>query len=274
MKAVVAVRDPNALAELRRRGLDVAPAATLDEAAALCKEHEPQVVIVDEGLPYAQELVITVKAEVDGPDRDRLPVVLLEGSSDEKVGVRCVPDLSHPAAAVGDVVDKVKAIVMRRARQRRLFDQELVLRIKTAPDNVERAGDVFDRLIGLCGYTEEEQVRLGHTFREALGNAAEHGNKNDPERTIHVNYLRSGDRMSVVVTDEGKGFDTKAFLARAEEVSALEHTRSRRTNEARPGGLGVFIMKQTCDGIRFNDAGNSIYLMKFLPGHAPPTGVS
>jgi len=274
VKAVVAVRDPNALAELRRRGLDVAPAATLDEAAALCKEHEPQVVIVDEGLPYAQELVITVKAEVDGPDRDRLPVVLLEGKPDEAVGVRCVPDLCLPVGAVGDVVDKVKAIVMRRARQRRLFDQEVVLRIRTAPDNVERAGDVFDRLIGLCGYTEEEQVRLGHTFREALGNAAEHGNKNDPERTIHVNYLRSGDRMSVVVTDEGKGFDTKAFLARAEEVSALEHTRSRRTNEARPGGLGVFIMKQTCDGIRFNDAGNSIYLMKFLPGHAPPTGVS
>jgi anti-sigma regulatory factor (Ser/Thr protein kinase) len=274
VKAIVAVRDPNAVAELRRRGLEVAPAATLDEAAALCKEHEPQVVIVDEGLPYAQELVITVKAEVDGPDRDRLPVVLLEGKPEEPVGVRCVPDLSLPAAAIGDVVDKVKAIVMRRARQRRLFDQEVVLRIATAPDNVERAGDVFDRLISLCGYTEEEQVRLGHTFREALGNAAEHGNKNDPERTIHVNYLRSGDRMSVVVTDEGKGFDTKAFLARAEEVSALEHTRSRRTNEARPGGLGVFIMKQTCDGIRFNDAGNSIYLMKFLPGHAPPTGVS
>jgi hypothetical protein len=32
-------------------------------------------------------------------------------------------------------------------------------------------------------------------------------------------------------------------------------------------------MKQTCDGIRFNDSGNAIYLMKFLPGHAPPAGV-
>lgn len=271
MKAVVVARDPNVVAELRRRGLDVATAGSLDEAEAALKSHEPQVLIVDEGLPFAQDLVIAAKVDVDGPDRDRLPVVCLEDGAD--VGVRCVPDLRLPAGALAEVADRAKAMVVRRARQRRLFDQEVVLRVRTAPENVERAGDVFDRLISGCGYTEEEQVRLGHTFREAIGNAAEHGNKNDPSRTIHVNYLRSGDRVTVVVTDEGKGFDTKAFLARADNVSALEHTRSRRANEVRPGGLGVFIMKQTCDGIRFNETGNSIYLMKFLPGHAPPAGV-
>jgi hypothetical protein len=72
-----------------------------------------------------------------------------------------------------------------------------------------------------------------------------------------------------VITDEGPGFNTENFLARADEVSALEHTRSRRPTEARPGGLGVFIMKETCDGIGFNKTGNSIYLMKYLPGREP-----
>jgi anti-sigma regulatory factor (Ser/Thr protein kinase) len=276
VKVLAAVRDPAFVAELKKkeRGLDVRTAETMEEATGALQEHEPAFVVVDEQLPFAHPLTIAIKSEIDGPDRDRIPVVAIERSENNGVLLRCVPDLRFPAATpVGDVVSTAKAVVMRRARQRRLFDQEVVLKLKTTPEAVEQAGDVFERLTQIAGYAEEEQVRMTHTFREALGNAAEHGNKNDPARTIHINYLRAADRMTVVITDEGKGFDTKAFLARAEEVSALEHTRSRRSNEARPGGLGVFIMKQTCDKIGFNDAGNAIYLMKYLPGHAPPSGV-
>lgn len=277
MKVLAAVRDPAFVAELRRpdRGLDVRTATSMEEATAVLQEHEPAFVVVDEGFEFVHQLTIAIKSEIDGPDRDRIPVVALEHAGANGAAVRCVPDLRFPAStSPADVVQAAKALVMRRARQRRLFDQELVLKVKTQPDAVELTGDVFDRLMQIAGYAEEEQVRMGHTFREALGNAAEHGNKNDPSRTIHVNYLRAADRVTIVITDEGPGFDTKAFLARADEVSALEHTRSRRASETRPGGLGVFIMKQTCDKIGFNDAGNSIYLMKYLPGHAPPSGVS
>lgn len=276
MKVLAAVRDPVVLAELKRRerGLEVSTIDSAEDAATMLQELDPAFIIIDESVPFAQELTLTVKAEVDGPDRDRIPVICLERPDQNGVGLRCVPDLRFPAnTPVESVVQSAKAMVMRRARQRRLFDQEVVLRVRTMPEWVEQAGDIFEKLVGIAGYTEEEQVRLTHTFREAMGNAAEHGNKNDPQRTIHVNFLRSADRITVVITDEGKGFDTKSFLARADEVSALEHTRSRRANEVRPGGLGVFIMKQTCDRIGFNDAGNSIYLMKYLPGHAPPNGV-
>lgn len=277
MKVLAAVRDPAFNTELQRpeRGLELRLASTMEEATGVLQEHEPAFVILDEQLDLAHELTIAIKSEIDGPDRDRIPVVALERSDSGGVDVRCLPDLRFAAAtSAADVVQAAKALVMRRARQRRLFDQELVLELRTQPDAVELTGDVFDRLIQIAGYTEEEQVRLGHTFREALGNAAEHGNKNDPERMIHVNYLRAADRVTAVITDEGTGFDTTSFLARAEQVSALEHTRSRRANEVRPGGLGVFIMKQTCDKIGFNDAGNAIYLMKYLPGHAPPAGVT
>lgn len=276
MKVLAAVRDPAFVTELekRERGLEVRLADSMEAATGALQEHEPAFVIVDEQLPFAHELTIAIKSEIDGPDRDRIPVVAIERPEGNGVVLRCLPDLRFAAGtSATDLVASAKAMVMRRARQRRLFDQELVLKVKTMPEAVEQTGDVFDRLVAIAGYTEEEQVRLGHTFREAMGNAAEHGNKNDADRTIHVNYLRAADRVAVVITDEGKGFDTTKFLARAEEVSALEHTRSRRSNEARPGGLGVFIMKQTCDKIGFNDCGNSIYLMKFLPGHTPPTGV-
>jgi anti-sigma regulatory factor (Ser/Thr protein kinase) len=276
VKVLAAVRDPVLLAELKRRerGLELQTIDSADDAATVLQELEPAFVIIDETVPFAQDLTLAVKAEVDGPDRDRIPVVAIERHEANGIGLRCLPDLRFPSGtSMEALVQSAKAMVMRRARQRRLFDQEVVLQVRTMPEAVEQAGDIFERLVGIAGYTEEEQVRLTHTFREAMGNAAEHGNKNNPDRHIRVNFLRSADRITVVITDQGKGFDTKAFLARADEVSALEHTRSRRANEARPGGLGVFIMKQTCDRIGFNDAGNSIYLMKYLPGHAPPNGV-
>jgi serine/threonine-protein kinase RsbW len=180
-----------------------------------------------------------------------------------------IPDAQFEHAGAKDVVQMAQQIIMRRARQRRLFDQELILKVPTTPETVEQAGDILERFVQQAGYSEEDVVALSTTIREAIGNAAEHGNKNAPERTIHLNYLRTNDRVTIVVTDEGPGFDTEAFLARADEVSALEHTRSRRDNEARPGGLGVFLMKKACDDIVFNDAGNSIYLMKYLPGCKP-----
>src|SRR5207249_839241 len=137
----------------------------------------------------------------------------------------------------------------------------------TSPDNTERAGDVFDALIATTSFTDKDQVALSSSFREALGNAAEHGNHHDARKKVRVLYLRDEEKICFVVTDEGDGFDHAQFLVRAATVSPLDHTRARRANEARPGGLGVFIMKKTCDGIVFNDKGNSIFLMKFLPGH-------
>jgi serine/threonine-protein kinase RsbW len=251
-------------ADLAGMGLEVIAVESADLTAALGSE--PDFVVVDESLDFSTELVVRFKAEVDGPDRDRVPIVTIKAGPRR---VRCMPDVTLEGADAAKVSEAGKALVMRRARQRRLFDQEAYLRVPTTPEDVDRVGDLLEMLVSQCGYTEEDQVKLVTTFREAIGNAQEHGNKKDPNRTIEVRYYRSADRLAITISDEGEGFDTSSFLTRATEVSALEHTRSRRETEARPGGLGVFIMKETCDDIRFNEAGNQIYLMKYLPGRGP-----
>ncbi|RMG16284.1 MAG: ATP-binding protein [Planctomycetota bacterium] len=262
MKVLAALQNGALAQELAGQGADVVSVRGPEDLEAALGE-ELSFAVVDPSLPFATDVVAEVKTKVDGHGRDRLPVIAV-GPRPEGVPY-CVPDLHYQRASGEDLVRAAKAIMFRRARQRRLFDQELILKVPTTPEAIDKAGDLLDALIVAAGFPEEEAVKLGHTVREAIGNAAEHGNKNRPERTIHINALRSSDRLTFVITDEGPGFDTEAFLARAEEVSALEHTRSRRENETRPGGLGVFIMKKTCDAIAFNASGNSIYLMKLLP---------
>lgn len=266
MKVLAAVSN-GLSSDLETSGLEILPVASLDDLESALS-NDPSFAVIDESLPFATDMMVRLKSQFDGPDRDRLPVVAIGQGA--RI-LRCLPDATLPAqqGSGAKITEVAKAIIMRRARQRRLFDQEAVLQVPTTPEDVEKAGDLLEQLVAAAGYDEEDQVKLGNTIREAMGNAAEHGNKNDPARTIHINFLRSRDRITIVITDEGPGFDTNSFLTRADQVSALEHTRSRRANEARPGGLGVFIMKQTCDGILFNESGNSIYLMKFLPGQAP-----
>lgn len=269
MKALVATADTQLLEELRSLGIELIPAGSLEEVCAALQEQEPAFAILDEGVEFAHQALVEVRADYDGPDRDRLPVVMRTNGTDrDPKQVRCIPDATLNGADGSRLVEAARSILLRRARQRRLFDQELALEVPTTPEAVDQASDIFDRLIQSAGYAVEEQVRLNHTFREAVGNAAEHGNQNDPERTIRVVYLRSPDRIAFVISDEGSGHDTEKFLNRTGQVSALEHTRSRREGEARPGGLGVFIMKETCDQIAFNQPGNAIFLMKFLPGQA------
>jgi serine/threonine-protein kinase RsbW len=257
----------SALAEVE--GTEVLSLGALEELEGFL-DADPAFVLVDQSLAFATDMIATIKSHLDGPDRDRVPVLCVGERSGKEA--YCVPDAHYPDAEPDPeaMIREARAIMFRRARQRRLFDQELILGVPTVPEAVDKAGDLLEQFVGAAGFTEEETIKLGHTIREAVGNAAEHGNKNDPERTVHINCMRTPDRVAIVVTDEGPGFDTEAFLARADEVSALEHTRSRREHEARPGGLGVFIMKQTCDEIAFNAKGNSIYLMKYLPGVVAP----
>lgn len=260
MKVLAAVQ--NGLeAALGAEGVEVvlvSSEADIDDAITC----EPALAVIDESLDFAHELVIRVKAEVDGPDRDRVPILAVAEGPRQ---LRCVPDAVLYDAPASEVVKAGKEMILSRARQRRLFDQAVDLQVPTTTDDVTRAGEVLELFIDNAGFGVEDAVKLAHSAREAIGNAAEHGNKYEAERTVRIRYLRSGDRVTIVVCDEGPGHDAEAWLARAGEVSALEHTRSRRDTEERPGGIGVFMMKKTCDDIRFNKEGNVIFLMKRLP---------
>lgn len=241
----------------------VVPIRSVDEADKILSR-ECGVAVIDGSCDFALDLIKRIK--VDGQNGvARMPVILIDAApSDFQI---LTEERVAPSVDARSLAQLAEDLIERRARRRRLFVQEVSLELATNPDNVEKAGEIMDALLSNTPFSDHDQVALGTTFRECMGNAAEHGNKHDPNKRIRVLYLRDDEKICFVVTDEGPGFDHRRFLARADEVSALEHTRSRRANEARPGGLGVFIMKKTCDAIVFNDKGNSIFLMKLLPGH-------
>jgi DNA-binding response OmpR family regulator len=70
-------------------------------------------------------------------------------------------------------------------------------------------------------------------------------------RTITVAYEFDGEKVAYRITDEGDGFDWSRFLARDEPEDLLASN-----------GRGILISRFIFDAIRYNEAGNEVYLEK------------
>jgi serine/threonine-protein kinase RsbW len=78
------------------------------------------------------------------------------------------------------------------------------------PSEVAGISSFVDNLMLLlkkCGCVPEGEREVA--LREALANAIIHGNHENPRKHVHVRWRCMSNEVSVVVKDEGRGFDIK-----------------------------------------------------------------
>ncbi len=97
------------------------------------------------------------------------------------------------------------------------------------------------------GY-ESPELRLRLVMEESVLNAWQHGNKNDPEKTVTVRW-RFGNDFHFEVADQGLGFDCRCVP---------DPTSSERFSE--PGGRGIFMIRYFSDGVQWEDEGRRIVI--------------
>jgi serine/threonine-protein kinase RsbW len=99
-----------------------------------------------------------------------------------------------------------------------------------------------------------DQDRLRLNFRvgltEALANAMLYGNCRDPRKRVRVVAHLTPQQIKVQVTDEGRGFNPATVLDPTLPI-----------NRIRPGGRGIFLIRQLMDLVEFNERGNSITMV-------------
>jgi len=120
---------------------------------------------------------------------------------------------------------------------------------------VRAISPLVDRLMTLI---EGSQCVLGEEFaielalREALDNAVVHGNQEHPETRVHIRCrCQPVNEISIVVTDQGKGFDFKKFVGNGiTSAPASEH------------GRGIQLMKAYMDDVHFSRGGSEVHMRK------------
>lgn len=130
----------------------------------------------------------------------------------------------------------------------------------TMRSEIDAISPLVDRLMSLikisrCVSGDERNVEI--VLRQALANAVLHGNRQDIQKKVHISCcVHPGRELSVVVKDEGSGFDPSGVP----EPRAVEkiHSESRR---------GILLMNALMDDVRFERGGTEVHLHKrFKPG--------
>ena len=131
-----------------------------------------------------------------------------------------------------------------------------ILEIDTwMPSEIQAISPTLDRLMRLieglqCIPGAERDVELA--LREALVNAVVHGNQKDPEKKVHIRCrCGPGKEISIVVTDQGKGFDFEKTAGNGLTPDpAAEH------------GRGIPLMKAYMDDMHFERDGSEVHMRK------------
>lgn len=147
--------------------------------------------------------------------------------------------------------------------------QFLTLAVRCRIITAER---VIQFLREMSDLPEEERQDAGMAFREMLLNAMEHGGHFDPEKYVEICYIRTRHVAMARIKDPGDGFTLEevrhAAIANPAD-NPIAHVIKRNQEGMRPGGYGVMLAKKLVDELIYNEKGNEVLLVKYLPGFEP-----
>lgn len=116
-----------------------------------------------------------------------------------------------------------------------------------------------------------ETEEVAAALREILVNAMEHGAQFDPSQHVEVGYVRTKRMILCRVKDPGRGFSLEELQHSAmgnPEGDPFKHMETREAQGKRPGGFGILMAKRLVDDLIYNEKGNEVLLVKYLPNPA------
>ena len=109
---------------------------------------------------------------------------------------------------------------------------------------------ILDLLLADIPDEWQPELRLG--LQEALVNAAKHGNKLDPTKTVVIQFAVTREEYSWVINDEGSGF-TQCSEDNPDQLLPPEEAEC---------GRGLCLLYQIFDQVHWNSQGTQLKLCK------------
>jgi serine/threonine-protein kinase RsbW len=128
--------------------------------------------------------------------------------------------------------------------------------LESTLDSVDTAEAETLKVAEEIGFEEEDLHKIGMAVRECMVNAVVHGNRYNARKKVHFKVLKAPDRMTVVIRDEGEGFDMNALPDPLAEENLL-----------RQSGRGLLLIQAFMDDFqiqRVEPRGTEVKMMKYL----------
>ncbi len=121
--------------------------------------------------------------------------------------------------------------------------QTFRLQISASTDNLQIIRDFVHHLAKKAGFKAEQIDQIELAVDEACTNVIKHAYKFDASQLIDLQIFIDGQKMEIVVSDYGNGFDPGQL-----PEPDINHSMKK----GRAGGLGIHLMKKLMDEVKFN----------------------
>lgn len=117
-------------------------------------------------------------------------------------------------------------------------------------DSISKVEKTVDSQLQMLSIDDDVYGRYMVSVVECVNNAIVHGNKQDPNKKVHVHFHITNDCIEVTVKDEGEGFDPDSLP----DPTAEE-------NITKECGRGIFLMRNLTDELKFDDGGRTVTMI-------------
>lgn len=121
--------------------------------------------------------------------------------------------------------------------------------IASRVENIAVIEKAIDEICSQYDINEEHYGNVLIAITEGVNNAITHGNKQDPDKEVIVEFVTKKGQLICKITDQGPGFDYE----NVPDPTSPE-------NIEKPNGRGVFLMHHLSDGIEFHENGSVVEL--------------
>jgi len=275
-KRILIVDDDRALrhvltALLRSSGYTAVTAPDGEEALEQLAKKQFDLLLLDVGLPGISGLEVLARLR----SRNAAPrVVVMTADDAPETLLRAVREQAFDHVAKPFPPNSIIGVVERAlAAPASSLPIEVV---SARPEWVELlvpcALEVADRLQSFmmrldADLPDKVRQSVGQAFRELLMNAIEWGGELDPTRKVRISYLRARRMLLYRISDPGQGFRPESLNHAAvsnPEDQPYQHMYVREEKGLRPGGFGIFLVRQMVDELVYNEAHNEVVFIKYL----------
>jgi DNA-binding response OmpR family regulator len=234
------------------------------EAAVL--EHRPDVILLDVMLPGVDGF--DVCSELKRRRATNLvPIVMVTALNDpgNRVhGVRVGANeyLSKPFSAADFFATIDRALAWRQEHIERGTTGEVHFDVRSEASYLPQVNDMLTDLYNRTPLTERQVKDLKQAVMEMGGNAIEWGHRRNAELTLRITYRIEPDRVTLIIRDQGPGFDPADLPHAAQPEDPIAHLDVRNDLGLREGGFGIMLARGLVDEFSYNDKGNEVTLVK------------
>ncbi len=253
-----------------RRGFDVVQTYNGKDGVDSARTHPPDLLLLDLMLPDINGFEVCESLRASR-DTNLIPIVMATQLTDSnhrlrgfRVGANAYVVKPYTREQIYEAIDD--ALAWKEEITRGQVEGEISFDISSELEFLVEVNDLLSRLFLLTPLDDTSAGQIRRALLEMGQNAIEWGNKNQVDKLVKITYRLHPDRVTLIIRDQGGGFNPKNLPHAASEDSPVEHVPIREVLGLREGGFGILISRGLVDEMHYNEPGNEVTIVKrFAP---------